>query len=238
LAQKDVEGPKFHGDMPSSLRLPIKEKVEDLPVMARISNYPKDVLSSLFDGFEHKFDGLLSTTSASSSSQYMDDIGNEDQDYLLSTIDDIRLESGEAFERMMDESHKEQMYLFEIEAALEDGASYRSALYPLFNEFTDLLQQLNCPEAGKNVEKILKDMIDNLHQQLAEKQAQKQHAKKKKTTSPEEDTAALDTSPVDTSPAPATSANTGVKRNSRWQSVTSLRHIGPPRVMVSRNGKY
>jgi hypothetical protein len=236
LAQKDVEGPKFHGDMPSSLRLPIKEKVEDLPAMERISNYPKDVLTSLFDGFEHKFDGLLSTTSTSSSSQYMDDIGNDDQDYFLSTIEDLRHESGEVFERMLDDSHKEQMYLFEIEAALKEGASYRSALYPLFNEFTDLLQQLNTPEAGKNVEKILKDMIDNLHQQLAEKQARKQHAKKMKTSTTSPPSPPTDTSPDNTSPA--TSAIAGVKRNSRWQSATSLRHDGPGRVMVSKNGKY
>ena len=101
----------------------------------------------------------------------MEDIYDDDGYYTRARINEVRDASNEGFEKMMDAAHEEQMQLFEIESALKGGATFRAALYPLYNEITDLLQQLNSVEAGKNAEKLLKDMIDSLHKDIAEKSA-------------------------------------------------------------------
>ena len=74
------------------------------------------------------------------------------------------------FENMMNKVHEHEMSsLHEIEAT-ENGSTYRQALYPLFkfNELTDLLQQLNNKEVGKEVETVLKKSIDEVHKKIAE----------------------------------------------------------------------
>ena len=226
FAQNDVPGPKFHGNMPSETSMPIKEAVEDLPALQRVKNYPQNALSSIFHDQQNKFDGLLSTTYTPSSSGLVTDITSDEQDFILATVDELRDASSDSLETLMDSAHEEQMHLFEIESAIKEGASYRAALYPLFNEFTDLLQQLNSVESGKKAETTLKIMIDDLAKQLAEQKLEG----KKSATSPVgmEDTTSSHASNV-----------AGVKRTQGWTSIQDgYQYRGPSRMKVSENGKY
>ena len=110
---------------------------------------------------------------------------------------------------MMNEVHEQEMSsLHEVEAT-EHGSTYRQALYPLFNELTDLLQQLNVKEVGKEVETVLKKSIDDIHKKIAEE---------KDSTSP------------------TLTSSTGRKRS--WTSITSKKYSGPPRVQVAKNSKH
>ena len=51
------------------------------------------------DRHENKFDGLLSTAHTPSSSDHQDDIDSEEQDFILTTIEELRNTSDESFER-------------------------------------------------------------------------------------------------------------------------------------------
>jgi hypothetical protein len=199
LANNDVKGPKFRYKIPSSM--PIKNPIPALPAKERIKNYSKDVLKNYK---ADRFDTLLSKTHLPTSSQELEDCLDDPE-----IIHDLRASSDSHFEHMMNEVHEQEMSsLHEVEAT-EHGSTYRQALYPLFNELTDLLQQLNVKEVGKEVETVLKKSIDDIHRKIAEE---------------------------NDSTSPTLTSSTGLKRS--WTSITSKKYSGPPRVQVAKNSKH
>ena len=205
LVHNDVKGPKFHYSIPSCM--PIKECVADLPALERIKNYPKDLLAPLFKDFENKFDGIMSKASAPSSSAKLEET-LEDDTILIESIGDVRGTCGEGFEKMMDAAHAAH----DVETAVTGASSYRSAFYPLFNEYTDLLQQANDAELAREGEDGFKALIESVQKHLAEMSLNS-------------------TSPVE-------AGNCSGKKREAFTSITNARHTGQPRVKVARNSRH
>jgi len=205
LAHNDVKGPKFHHTIP--VTMPIQDPVAPLPATERIKNYSKDALTSLLKNYKaDRFDTLLSSTHLPTGSQEFED-GLDDDEIILPIIDNLRASSDSNFEAMMDDVHEEDMSLYEVEVT-RHGSTYRQALYPLFNELTDLLQRTNDKKAGEEVETMMKNSINVLQKKFAEKN----------TTSPK------------------VTSSSGQKR--AWKSITSKEHVGPARVKVAKNSNH
>jgi hypothetical protein len=233
LANNDVRGPKFHYDIPSSM--PIMEPVAPLPATERIKNYPKDSMPSLLKNYKNKFDGLLSsTTHITSGSQEMDDCLDDDE-IVMPIITDLRNSSDAVIEEVMTS-------VSDVASTQTGGCSYRAALYPHYNEMTDLLQQVNDPEVAKNTETVLKNQIDYLHRLLRERS----------TSIPPSDGASTSTLPASFTtstslPTPSmslmastTSPTTfDVGNNRPWTSINGAKQYqGPARVHVAKNSKF
>eukprot|EP00986_Skeletonema_menzelii_P014402 scaffold9529_cov80-Skeletonema_menzelii.AAC.2 len=215
LAHKDVKGPKFEVDIPSCM--PIQERIEPLPALKRIKNYPQNAILELFKNFDTKFDSLLSTTHVPSSSQQLDE-ALQDDILLLESIDMLRGSGGSVFEKMLDDAHAEiSTSLHEVDAAIAGASSYRASLYPLFNELTDNLKKVNDPELAREVETEFRSLIDRCQKRILEKTLTSGNG---------------DGDPLPTSPT----YQSGNKRP--FVSVVGSTSDGQGRVLASRNSQW
>lgn len=219
LAKNDLRGPKFPFEIPSSM--PILPRVEDLPAMERIKNYPAASIKVMLKDFGEQFDGHFSTTQHSESSQKLDDLLRDDT-IPLESIQSIRHScSTPAFEKILDDANR--VSANDVESVITgDCSSHREALYPPFNELVSLLDQERDPEMSRWAEAQFKSIIDSLHNRI----------QSKKKGDPSSSSTAL---PAESTVAKSSSTNT---KKRPFVSITSSKHVGPGRVKVSGNSKY
>lgn len=139
LAMNDRKGPSFDLPIPNTMK--VYTPIPDMPPVDRLKNYDKSLVPSL-----DQFDGLFTSTHQPNANQ-----ANEEEllsnDSVLSKL--LSLSSAET-EAVFESS------VSNVVGAHRPGVGIRKALYPLWNEVTDVHKSLKDEAMDKELEEMLK----------------------------------------------------------------------------------